>query len=152
VRGALAYDVAKGSATGKVVLNKPINGSDLQLTATYKQAGDEFVLEESWRFDDRNRLAGAYNFATEEATFAYTHTRGPWSATSRYNFQKDATVLEVARRQGKATLGAAYAVQDQTATLTWAEKPLRAQLKAKVGGGGVTAAQATLTLTHEFDL
>ena len=144
--------MAKRSATASVVLNKPINGSNLQLKATYKQAGDVFTLEEVWRLDASNALGGVYNFATEEATFSYTHTRGPWSAGGKYNFQKDATTLEAARRAGKALLSASYALADDTATLTWAERPLRAQLKGQVGRSGVRAVQATLTVTHEFEL
>lgn len=135
-----------------MTLDKPLNGSDLQLRAVYKQASDEFILEETWKFDKNNKLSGSYNFASEEASFAYTYTKDDWSATGRYNFQKDTTVLEVSKKEGKATFGATYALKDQAATLSWAAKPFKAVLKGNVGRGGVKATQVVLVATHEFDL
>ena len=146
------YDLAKRSSTAALTLDKPLNGSNLQLRAVYKQAGDVFILEESWKFDANNRMTGAYNFSTEEAQFGYTYTRDDWSATGRYNLKSDVPSLEVAKRAGKATVTALYAPRDEALTLTWAAKPLRATLKGKVGRGGVGATSASLMVTHEFDL
>jgi len=153
IKGSLSYDLDKHSAIGAMTLNKSLNGSDLQLRAVYKQAGDVFILEETWKFDANNKLAGAYNFSTEEAQFAYTYTKDDWSATGRYNIKKESSVLEVAKKQGKATFGMSYALKDEVASVTWVQKPFRAQLKAKFGTNGLAKDPiATFAVTHEFEI
>lgn len=126
--------------------------SDVQLRAIYKQSGDVFILEEQWRLDANNKISGSYNFSNEEAEFSYTHARGDWSATSRYNFRTDATILEVNKKQGKSSLTASYNLKDEGLTMSWNVKPYKAVLKGRVGSGGVSAPQASLMITHEFDL
>ena len=149
----MVYDLPKRSAIGSVAVDKSFdNGSNLQLKAIYRQAGDQFALEETWRLDGNNKITGHYNFKTEEAIFGYTYTKNDWTATARYNFQKDTTVFEVERKQNKNRFGAVYAPKDEAATLFWSAKPFRAALKGRVGKGGVVANSAFLTVTHEFDL
>jgi hypothetical protein len=152
VKGAATYDLHKHSLTTALTLNKALSGSEVQLRAVYKQAGDVFILEEQWIFDANNKLSGAYNFSNEEAIFAYTHTRDDWSATGRYNFSTDKTTLEIGKKQGKARIAAVYGVNDGAAVLTWAAKPFKASIKGNLGRGGLKAAQAAFTITQEFDL
>lgn len=125
VRGSICYDAGTKNTIGSVTLDKQVNNSDLQLKAVYKQQGEVFILEESWRFDAKNKLSGAYNFATEEATFAYSYTHDAYTATTKYNFQSDQATLEVAKRQGKNLYTASYCPQTEAASLTWAAKPYR---------------------------
>jgi hypothetical protein len=152
VVGRLSYDLAKRAGTAAVTLTRPVAGSDLTMTAVYKQAGDEFILEEAYRIDAANRVAGSYNFASEEALFAYTHTHGPWTATARHNFKKDESTAEVARRAGKAVWAASYCPRDESATLSWAEGALKATAKGRAGRGGVFATQVALQVVHTFDI
>jgi hypothetical protein len=128
------------------------SGSNLQLKAIYKQAGDMFILEETWKLDANNKLGGSYNFNTEEAQFSYTYSKDDWAATGRYNFQKDTTVVEVEKKQGKNKYAAVYAPRDGATSLIWSAKPFRAVLKGSLGKGGVSANSALLSVTHEFDL
>jgi hypothetical protein len=128
------------------------SGSNLQLKAIYKQAGDMFILEETWKLDANNKLGGMYNFNTEEAAFSYTYTKDDWAATGKYNFQKDTTVLEVQKTEGKNKYTVVYAPKDGATSLIWAAKPFRATLKGSLGKGGVSANSAILAVTHEFDL
>lgn len=148
----MTYDVGKRSATGVVTLDKPINGSNLQLRAVYKQAGDVFILDETWKFDANNKLSGSYNFSTEEALFAYTYNKDDWSATAKYNFQKDSSAFEVSKKRGKETFAVLYIPKEETALLSWSAKPFRASLRGQAGLSGVKATQASFTVTHEFDL
>lgn len=153
VKGALTFDVAKKVATGTINLDKSFsNGSSLNLRAIYQQSRDVFILEETWKLDPNNKLTGTYNFATEEALFGYTYTKGDWSASGRYNFSKDSVAFDVQSKQGKATFGAGYVPKDKVATLTWSAKPFRASIKGNVGKTGVSAPQAFFTVTHEFDV
>ena len=153
LKANLIYDVAKRSGTGSLTRALSFsNGSSLELKATYRQAGDVFVLDETWKLDSRNKIVGHYNFATEEAIFGYTHTKGDWSATGRYNFQKEASTVEAEKRHGKHTFVAAYAIKDEAVALSWRHKPFRATLKGKAGRGGVSAQAAMLTFTHEIEV
>lgn len=152
VKGAVSYDVQKRSPTVALTMKKDLSGSDLELKAIYKQAGDVFILEEQWRFDENNKLSGAYNFSNEEAQFAFTHSRGPWSGTSRYNFRTEATILEISKKEGKSTLTGAYNIKDESLSLTWNKKPYKVVAKGRVGRNGVSAVQTSLSITHEFDL
>lgn len=136
-----------------MTLNKSFdNGSSLELKATYLQATDSLVLNETWRLDANNKLVGSYNFKSEEAIFGYTYTKGDWAATGRYNFQKDSTVLEVEKKQGKAKLSAIYHPADGATALTWNQKPYKATLRANAGKGGVSAQGVVFAVTHEFEL
>jgi hypothetical protein len=153
VKGALTYDVHKRTGAASMTLDKSFdNGSKLQLRSIYKQAGDMFILEETWKLDANNKLGGAYNFNTEEATFSYTYTKDDWAATGRYNFQKDTTILQVEKREGKNTYMVQYAPNDGATSLVWTAKPFKAILKGNMGKGGVSADSAVLAVTHEFDL
>jgi hypothetical protein len=153
VKAALAYDWHKKAATGAVTLNKAFdNGSSLELKATYRQAQDALILDETWRLDANNKLVGSYNFKSEEAVFGYTYTQGDWAATGRYNFQRDATVLEVEKKQGKARLSAVYHPADGVAALNWNQKPYKATLRGTAGKGGVSAQGVIFAVTHEFEL
>lgn len=125
VKGFISYDVGAHNVMGTVSLDKNVNGSDLQLKAIYKHVGDVFVLEETWRFDSKNKLAGSYNFATEEANFAYTYSSGDYSATARYNFQSDESSLEVTKRDGKNSYSASYCPNKEDAMISWSAKPYK---------------------------
>jgi len=153
IKAALSYDMGKRSGMATMTLDKTFgSGSSLNLRAIYKQSGDVFILEENWKLDANNKIAGTYNFATEEATFAYTHSKGDWSATGRYNFAKESTIFDVQRKYKGATLGAAYSLNDGSASLSWSKKPLKAILKGNIGKGKNLTPQAALMVTHEFDL
>lgn len=145
--------MGKHTGTGMVTVNRSFaSGSDLQLRAVYKQAGDVLILEETWKMDANNKLAASYNFSNEEALFAYSYSKHDWSATGRYNFAKDTTVLEVNKKQGKATLGASYALADGKTILSWSQKPFRAAIAANIGAGGLKVQDGSLLVTHEFDI
>lgn len=124
----------------------------MELKGIYRQAGDVFILEETWKLDSNNKITGHYNFNTEEAIFGYTYTKDSWSATGKYNFQKDTTLLEVEKKQGKSKYIAAYHPKDGSASLTWNAKPFKATIKGNVGRDGAEAQTAIFSVTHEFDL
>ena len=123
------YDVQKRTGTGALTLDKAFdNGSTLQLKGIYHQAGDAFVLQETWKLDANNKLGGSYNFATEEASFAYTYVKDDWAATGRYNFKTDTTMLEVEKRVGKNKYVAFYVPRDEVTTLAWIANPLKVSI------------------------
>ena len=111
-----------------------------------------FILEETWKLDANNKLGGHYNFNTEEAAFSYTYTKDDWAATGRYNFQKDTTIVEVEKKEGKNKYTAVYAPKDGATSLVWTAKPFKAIVSGNLGKGGVSANKAMLSITHEFDL
>lgn len=58
VKGEVKYDAGRKAAQGALTIDRKINGSDLSLKAIYQHKGDVFILEESWKFDKRNKLSG----------------------------------------------------------------------------------------------
>ena len=153
VKASVNYDIHKQTSVGAVTLNKSYeNGSALELKGIYRQAGDVFILEENWKLDSNNKITGHYNFNTEEAIFGYTYTKDAWSATGKYNFQKDTTVLEVERKQGKAKYIAMYHPKDGAASLSWNLKPFKATVRGVVSKDGVNAQNAIFSVVHDFDI
>lgn len=137
VKASAAYDIGRKSTTASVNLSKPINDNDLSLTATYKQQGNQFSLQESWKFwDKKAKLSGFYNFATEEAIFAYDYLKDAWTLSAMYNVQKEAPTFTVSKKQGKSTVAVSMGVRDRSVAMSWNRKPFKAVIKGNVAAKG----------------
>lgn len=139
-KATCAYDIGGKATTASVNLSKPINDNDLSLTATYKQQGSQFILQESWKFwDKKNKLGGSYNFANEEAIFSYDYIKDAWTLGAMYNVQKEAPTLTVSKKQGKDTVAVSMGVRDRSVAMSWNRKPFKAVVKGNVAAKGKSA-------------
>ncbi|KAL6777395.1 hypothetical protein ACKKBF_B21340 [Auxenochlorella protothecoides x Auxenochlorella symbiontica] len=154
LKASLAHDFGASNSVASLTLNRLVNGSDVQVKAIYKRAGDVFIMEEQWKVDKNTRINGSYNFASEEAAASVTHTNGPWTASAAYNFARAAPLLSISRKAGADTVGATYAVNEDVGTVHWSRKPVRATLRAAnvTGKPAWSSLSASIVATHEFDL
>lgn len=58
MKASLAHDFGASNSVASLTLNRLVNGSDVQVKAIYKRAGDVFIMEEQWKVDKNTRING----------------------------------------------------------------------------------------------
>lgn len=146
------YDLGKRVGTSSVAVRKSISDSQLLLKATYKTDKTSLILDETFEINKNNKITGQYNFATEEAVFAYTYSSGDWNGTAKYNFQKDSSNYTIVKKQGKSKISASYSPRSEDTTLTWSKRPYTIRMNGSVGVSGISLASVNLNFVHDFDV
>lgn len=146
------YDLGKNVGTSSVAVRKSISDSQLLLKATYKTDKPSLVLDETFEINKSNKITGQYNFASEEAVFAYTYSWGEWNSTAKYNFQKDSSTYTVVKKQGKSKFSLSYSPRSEDTTFTWSKRPYTIRMKGSLGVSGISLPSVDLNFVHEFDV
>eukprot|EP00890_Picochlorum_soloecismus_P001553 jgi/Picsp_1/2399/NSC_05860-R1_expressed protein [Chlorella variabilis] len=146
------YDLGKKVGMSSIAVRKSISNSQLLLKATYKTDKTSLVLDETFEINKNNKITGQYNFANEEAVFAYTYLSGDWNGTAKYNFQKDSSTYSIVKRQGKSKISVSYSPRSEDITFAWSKRPYTIRMKGSSGMSGVSLASVDLNFIHDFDV